>query len=114
MFKTSFITGLCLALGLTLLTADAEAAGRAGRRVARQQSRIGQGLQSGQLTAREAGRLERGERRLNRNIRAAKSDGNFTASEKARINREQNRESGRIFRQKHDAQTRGGTAPAAQ
>ena len=76
------------------------------KRQGRQQARIGQGLVSGQLTGREALRLEHQEKHIASDIRAAKADGTVTAAERAKINREQNRESRRIFRQKHDAQTR--------
>jgi hypothetical protein len=69
-----------------------------------QQQRIGQGVQSGSLTAGEASRLERREAAINRQERRMKADGNFTPAERARIQREQNVMSNRIYRQKHDAQ----------
>lgn len=79
-----------------------------GKRDRAQQKRIGEGIENGSLTAGEAGRLEGQEARLNReqrNMRAA-NGGTLTAAEKAKINRQQNVESKRIYRQKHDAQTR--------
>lgn len=79
-----------------------------GKRDLAQQKRIGEGIENGSLNAREAGRLEGQESRLNkeqRNMRAA-NGGTLTPAEKAKINRQQNRESRRIYRQKHDAQTR--------
>jgi hypothetical protein len=76
------------------------------RREARQQDRIGQGVQSGELTPREAARLERKEARIHREVRAdrAANGGTLTPAEKARINRQENHVSNQIYRQKHDAQ----------
>lgn len=72
----------------------------------RQQQRIANGIESGALTAPEAARLERGEARLNRNEAQAKQDGTVTPRERARLQHEANHMSKRIYRQKHDAQTR--------
>jgi hypothetical protein len=72
-----------------------------------QQKRVGQGIASGQLTAREGARLERKEARLTRQIaRDRASGGKLTAGERRSINRRQNRLSRQIYRQKHDAQRR--------
>jgi len=71
-----------------------------------QQERINQGVKSGQLTNREAGKLERGESRIARKEARAGADGHVGAGEQARIQHAENRESKRIYRQKHDAQTR--------
>ncbi len=75
------------------------------KRADRQQKRIANGVQSGQLTPRETARLERQETKVNKDIAKAEADGKVTKKEAAKINREQNRESRRIHRQKHDAQT---------
>lgn len=75
------------------------------RREARQQQRIANGIESGQLNAREAARLERGEARLDRNEARAKADGVVTPRERAALHHEANNMSKRIYRQKHDAQT---------
>jgi hypothetical protein len=71
-----------------------------------QMGRIHQGVQSGSLTRPEARRLSVGEARLNLNEARAKSDGVVTAAERARLHNEASRESARIYRQKHDTQTR--------
>ena len=71
-----------------------------------QQKRIEQGVQSGQLTNHEAGKLERGESKINRQEARAGANGHVSAAEQRRIQRAENRESGRIYRQKHDAQQR--------
>lgn len=71
-----------------------------------QQERINQGVKSGALTPQETARLERGEARIDRKQARAGADGHVGAHEQASIQRSQNRESRRIYRQKHDAQTR--------
>ena len=76
------------------------------QREANQHARIHQGVQSGELTKPEARRLRVGEARLNLNEARAKEDGVVTPAERARLQREANNESKRIYRQKHDEQTR--------
>ncbi len=71
-----------------------------------QRQRIAQGLRSGELTRPEARRLIAGERRLHRHQRYARSDGVVTAAERLRLQRNADRMSARIYRQKHDAQSR--------
>ena len=71
-----------------------------------QAQRIRQGVKSGELTRPETRRLIAGEAKLHANEATAKSDGVVTARERARLQAEANRESARIYRQKHDAQTR--------
>lgn len=78
------------------------------RREVRQQERIGEGVQSGQLTPRETVRLEGQEARIQNEIardRAA-NGGTLTAAERRSIDRQQNRVSRHIYAQKHDAQHR--------
>ena len=69
-----------------------------------QQSRIEQGVKSGSLTTREAAKLERGQARDTRLEARAGGDGNVTAREQRRIQKNENHQSGRIHREKHDAQ----------
>ncbi|HTF15773.1 MAG TPA: hypothetical protein VK643_14000 [Burkholderiales bacterium] len=71
-----------------------------------QQQRIEQGIQSGQLTNREAGKLERGQARVNRAEARAGADGKVGPNEQRGIQKAENRQSKRIYREKHDAQTR--------
>ncbi len=71
-----------------------------------QRDRIAQGVRSGELTRPETRRLVAGERRLHRHERYAKSDGVVTAGERARLERNADRMSARIYRQKHDPQSR--------
>ncbi|GAB4242376.1 MAG: hypothetical protein OHK0028_20960 [Deltaproteobacteria bacterium] len=75
------------------------------RRQQVQQRRIGQGIESGQLTPREAARLEREQAGIERAQRRAESDGRITPRERARLHRKQDRASRHIYREKHDAQT---------
>lgn len=105
MNKTTFLAGVGVAL---VMVAGAASAGtpRYDARQAHQQQRIGNGLQSGELTAREARRLEAGQVHLNRVERRAKADGVVTAKERAHLQHEANQQSRRIYRQKHDAQDR--------
>ena len=71
-----------------------------------QRDRIAQGVRSGELTRPETRRLVAGERRLHMHERHAKSDGVVTAGERARLERNADRMSARIYRQKHDPQSR--------
>src|SRR5438552_7302678 len=76
------------------------------QRNANQQSRIEQGVKSGSLTTRETAKLEGGESRIDRAEARAGADGKVSAKEQRRIQRRENRESARIYREKHDAQTK--------
>ncbi|MGB8328284.1 MAG: hypothetical protein WCE48_12000 [Steroidobacteraceae bacterium] len=76
------------------------------RREHNQRMRIEQGVRSGELTRAETRRLVAGQRELRRDERAAKGDGIVNARERARLQHEADIQSRRIYRQKHDAQTR--------
>ena len=67
-----------------------------------QESRIEQGLKSGQLSTGEAARLERGEARIDRMESKSLKDGAVSAEEAARIPRAQNQEAAAINRLKHN------------
>ena len=75
------------------------------RRESRQQDRIAEGVQSGQLTPGETAHLEKQEQRIDNEIKAdrAANGGHLTAAERRQINRQQNRESRRIYAAKHNA-----------
>jgi hypothetical protein len=102
---THLVSRLAAAL-LAVAVATPTLAAEIDRREARQQERIGQGVQSGELTPRETVRLERKEARIHREIRRdrAANGGTLTPAEKARVNRQEDRVSRQIYRQKHDAQ----------
>jgi len=76
------------------------------KRQANQARRIGQGVHSGQLTARETGKLVRQQRRIALTERRFKSDGHFTIKDRARVQHQLNHASAQIFKQKHDGQHR--------
>ena len=71
-----------------------------------QQQRIEQGVKSGSLTNREVSKLERGQARDNAMQYRAGRDGHVGPNEQRRIQSAENHQSGRIYREKHDAQTK--------
>ena len=75
------------------------------RRENRQQQRIAEGVESGQLTPGETARLERQEQRIDNEVKAerAANGGHLTAAERRQVNRQENRESRRIYAAKHNA-----------
>jgi hypothetical protein len=74
-------------------------------RQARQQQRIGEGVENGSLTAGEAAKLETKETKLNKEeARFRKSGGQLTPAEKAKLEKQENTLSKDIDKQKHDAQ----------
>jgi hypothetical protein len=76
----------------------------AAKRESNQQTRIGHGIQDGELTPEEASRLEKQEGQIKKETEAARADGTVTAAEKAKVQRQQNELSHEINDQKHDAQ----------
>jgi hypothetical protein len=92
------------------LTPAATATPRIHKHAVHQQKRIAEGVESGQLTAKETARLETREAKIASDTAAAKADGSVTPAERARLHREQRQASRAIYRQKHDAQK---TAPGA-
>jgi hypothetical protein len=80
---------------------------RPGVRGANQQQRIGQGVQSGQLTAHETGNLENREASINHQAAAdrAANGGHMTAQEHQQINQRQNNVSKSVYNDKHNANT---------
>jgi hypothetical protein len=71
-----------------------------------QQSRIRQGVGSGEVTRAEARRLRAEQRHIRRAERRAKADGEVTGRERAKLQRKQNKASRDIRRQKRDRQER--------
>jgi len=82
-----------------------EKEGKIARRKERQQKRIGNGVESGSLTAGETARLEHQESNLNKEVRADRkaNGGNLTNNEKKQINRQQNKLGKEIYNDKHNA-----------
>ena len=79
---------------------------RLDHREAHQANRIYNGVANGELTRPEARRLSAGQVHLRRAEARAKSDGVVTGRERAHLQHEANQQSHRIYRQKHDTQTR--------
>jgi len=71
-----------------------------------QERRIEQGVKSGQLTNREVGKLENGQARVDRGEARAGANGHVSAKEQQRIQKAENKQSKRVYKEKHDKQTR--------
>ena len=84
-------------------------AGEIVTREQRQQERIGQGVQSGELTAKETQWLKKEQGKIEADRQQALEDGKMTKKEQARLHQEQDRASRHIYKQKHDAQKQPGT-----
>ncbi|MGZ5280104.1 MAG: hypothetical protein ACXWC9_09190 [Pseudobdellovibrionaceae bacterium] len=93
-----------------LLSFSAEAR-RDQNRETRQQGRISQGVQSGELNRAEAHRLRRAQKRVDRAQASAQADGMMTDAEKAHLEKMQDVQSKRIYQQKHDEQQRADQNP---
>ena len=87
---------------LTLGTVTIAMAGPFTWREGRQQARIYQGVDSGQITQGEYQRLEREQGRIEADRQLAWADGKLTPREACRLTGEQNRASRDIWRAKHN------------
>jgi len=105
MKKSLFITAAILILAAGVTFGQRNARSNTGRQQA-QQSRIADGVRSGELTRRVAVALEREQKKIQVEKKMAKADGQVTPAEKRYLRREQNRASKHIARQKNDAQDR--------
>lgn len=76
------------------------------QRNANQQTRIEQGVKSGQLTNREVGKLEKGQAKVNAKEAAAGKDGHVGAAEQANIQNAENRQIKRIHKKKTNDEVR--------
>ncbi len=92
----------------------AQSAGTEVQRDINQETRIEQGLKSGQLTTGEAAKLERGEAKIDRMESKALKNGNLSPEEAARIQGAQNRESETINRLKHNDVTGNPNSASSQ
>ena len=90
-----------------LLAAGLQAGDTIKDRKQRQQKRIAEGIESGQLTPKEAAALEHKEAKLNKEIRDDREDhnGHLTPKERRQVNRQQNRLSKDIYKEKHYSAT---------
>jgi len=71
----------------------------------RQQARIKQGVQSGELTKGETVRLEKEQGKIRAEKLQAKSDGKVTPQERQKIRHDQRKASRHIYRAKHNDNT---------
>jgi hypothetical protein len=106
--RNSVKAGRSIVVAAILLVTPALFAGEIHRRNDNQQQRIGEGVTTGALTARETAKLETKEASLHARTADMREDhgGRLTSKERARVNRQQNRLSRDIYRQKHDGQKR--------
>jgi len=107
-------TLIAIAVATLSTSAFAQTAASETARDTEQQSRIEQGLQSGQLSTREASSLEHQEQRIDRTEARDMRDGTLTSGEKAQIQREQNHVSGDIYRDKHNGVTGNPNSASSQ
>lgn len=82
-------------------------------RSADQQSRINQGVASGQITNKGAANLQSHQNAINSKTQAdrAADGGHLTAQNRHQLARAQNRQSQRVYRDKHNAATQPGVPP---
>jgi hypothetical protein len=102
------VTVLASGMGTSAMRAqEAPPPGTYQARKEHQQDRIGNGVQSGQLTAGETKSLEGQEAGLNAQARAdrAADNGKLTAADRTQLNGEQNHLSKEIYADKHNAAT---------
>lgn len=99
------ISVFVLSLGASMAPAAKRLSAR--NRQKHQAARIHQGAQSGSLTKRETHKLRHQQQAVHASIARDRIDGGvFTPKERAKAQVRLNRQSRRIYRQKHDKQTR--------
>ncbi len=107
--KISFLSTALAILALPVVAQNAPATPVTGQtiqeRKENQQDRIGQGVQSGQLTAGEAANLEKKEASINQEERDMRKldDGKLTNDDKKTLTQQQNQMSKQIYQDKHNA-----------
>lgn len=98
--KFLFATAIIFALGIG--TADAQI-----KKTARNQNtRIKQGVKSGELTKAETKNILNDKKEIRQEVKEAKSDGVVTSGEKKEIRQEQRQASRKIYRKKHNNRDR--------
>lgn len=97
---------LAMVMILCFVFAEVSMAGRVWNRQKHQGKRIHQGVASKELTFRETKSLAKEQRRIQKSKKQAWSDGELTKRERARLELQQDKASARIYRLKHNDQTR--------
>ncbi|HTS27908.1 MAG TPA: hypothetical protein VMH81_18665 [Bryobacteraceae bacterium] len=97
---------MIVAAAVTVMAASAQNV--VNQRRENQQDRIGQGLQSGQLTAGETANLETKEAAINQEVHTDRTlnGGKLTGQERQIVNGQQNQVSKQIYADKHNSVTR--------
>lgn len=98
------VAGLFLSIALSGATTISEAG--INDRQDRQQKRINHGIATGELTAKEAVRMQRQQNRIDHKEKRYRSEGLLTKRERIDLHTDLNKTNRRIYRQKHDAQSR--------
>jgi hypothetical protein len=77
---------------------------KVGVRAENQQKRIGNGVESGKMTAGETAHVEKQEQHINQQVKSdrAANGGKLTGAEKKQVNKEQNKTSKEIYHDKHN------------
>lgn len=102
--RIAYVT-MVLCLAAIIAGAAFAGQGRAGKRQNRQEKRIEQGVESGQLNEREAKRLEKHQDQIeNYEQKSLADDGQLDKKEKHHLEKMQDKQSHAIARQKHDRQ----------
>ena len=97
--------GVFVCLTFAVSDTSAHRRGNINQRQQNQRERIGNGVRSGELTARETARLAREQAHIYRmEARLRQSGDEFTRRERARVQHQLNQSSRHIYRQKHDRQ----------
>ena len=73
------------------------------KRMANQEQRIDQGVQSGALTPKETGKLEAEQAKIQQSKERMQSDGQLTGQERHKLDNMQDRSSRSIYQQNHDS-----------
>jgi hypothetical protein len=100
MKKVLAVTALIVFAGLIVV--QPVLAGRGAGRHFKQEKRICQGIESGELTRGETRQLSKQQRRIRKSQRIAWADGTLTGKERVGLERQQNKASKNIYRMKHN------------
>ncbi|HXJ87004.1 MAG TPA: hypothetical protein VMS18_09325 [Candidatus Binatia bacterium] len=106
--KITFLSSALAVLALPVVAQNTNSASVTGQTIQQrkenQQDRIGQGVQSGQLTAGETSNLEKKEAAINQEERDMRKldDGKLTSADKKTLTQQQNQVSKQIYQDKHN------------
>ena len=103
----ALMTGALLT-GAAAMADDTKPKDKVDARFANQQKRVGNGLESGSLTAKEGANLENKESALRKEIHTDRTanGGKLTGAEKQQVNQQQNKLSKQIYNKKHNDKSR--------